>query len=122
MKKKTIRKSVSPLLALSMMLAALAGCSGKENPPSSGDASSKEISSASAPEAQDKVTIKFWKYQDENEQETLTKLVDKFNAESETTVVEFETFPWEQYVGEKLIANIAAAQARTCSGSAPAIF
>ena len=104
------------------MLAALAGCSGKENPPSSGDASSKEISSASAPEAQDKVTIKFWKYQDENEQETLTKLVDKFNAESETTVVEFETFPWEQYVGEKLIANIAAAQARTCSGSAPAIF
>lgn len=115
MKKKTIRKSVSLVLALSMMLAALAGCSGNENPPSSGDASSGETSSASAPEAQDKVTIKFWKYQDENEQETLTKLVDKFNAESETTVVEFETFPWEQYVGEKLIANIA-------SGTGPDVF
>lgn len=115
MKKKTVRKSISLLLALSMALAALAGCSGSENPPSSGDASSGETSSASAPEAQDKVTIKFWKYQDENEQETLTKLVDKFNAESETTVVEFETFPWEQYVGEKLIANIA-------SGTGPDVF
>lgn len=116
MKKKTIRKSVSLLLALAMSLAALTGCSGNNEPSSSAEnTSSGEASSASAPEAQDKVTIKFWKYQDENEQETLTKLVDKFNAESETTVVEFETFPWEQYVGEKLIANIA-------SGTGPDVF
>lgn len=55
----------------------------------------------------EEVTIKFWKYQDENEQETLEALVAKFNEENEDINVVFETFPWEQYTGEKLITAIA---------------
>lgn len=62
-----------------------------------------------------KVTIKFWKYQDENEQKTLDQLVAKFNKQSKTTKVEFEVFPWDQYVGEKLTASLAG-------GAGPDVF
>jgi multiple sugar transport system substrate-binding protein len=57
--------------------------------------------------APEKVTIKFWKYQDENEQATIEALVDKFNSESTTTNVVFEAYPWEQYTGEKITSSIA---------------
>jgi multiple sugar transport system substrate-binding protein len=58
----------------------------------------------------EEVTIKFWKYQDENEQETLEALVAKFNEENEDINVVFETFPWEQYTGEKLITAMAGGE------------
>ena len=61
-------------------------------------------------ETTEEVTIKFWKYQDENEQETLEALVSKFNEENEDINVVFETFPWEQYTGEKLITAIAGGE------------
>ena len=58
----------------------------------------------------EEVTIKFWKYQDENEQETLEALVAKFNEKNKDINVVFETFPWEQYTGEKLITAIAGGE------------
>ena len=64
--------------------------------------------STESPTTGNKVQIKFWKYQDENEQKTLEALVDKYNQQSSTTEVLFEVVPWEQYLGEKVPAALAA--------------
>jgi multiple sugar transport system substrate-binding protein len=62
-----------------------------------------------------KTTIKFWKYQDENEQKTMEMLIERFNAQSTTTKVELQVFPFDQYLGEKLISSLAG-------GTGPDVF
>lgn len=103
---------ISLTLAVCLLAGLFAGCTGSGQSSSDAPAASEnEAASAEQPSesaSTEEVTIKFWKYQDEAEQETLVKLVDRFNEENDHIQVELEVFPWEQYTGEKLIASIAS--------------
>ena len=109
----TIRKIAFILVAVMVCFSLLTACgqatetAPKEPTAQGSDATDKDASGDTEEAPKEKVTIKFWKYQDENEQATIEALVEKFNSESETTIVEFESYPWEQYNGEKITASIA---------------
>lgn len=105
-------KSLLRAVVLMLLLASLAACGngGASSEAGDGQQETAGASGSGTTDNADKVTLKFWKYQDENEQQTLTALVDKFNVQSKTTKVEFETFPFDQYVGEKLTVSLAAGE------------
>jgi multiple sugar transport system substrate-binding protein len=59
-------------------------------------------------QAADKITLKFWKYQDPVQQPVLEALIKKYNAEHENVQVELQTFPFDQYLAEKVLTAMAA--------------
>jgi multiple sugar transport system substrate-binding protein len=61
------------------------------------------------------VTLKFWKYQDPVQQPVLEKLIKKYNAAHTGVKVELETFPFDQYLSEKVLTSLSA-------GNGPDVF
>ncbi|NPV52400.1 MAG: sugar ABC transporter substrate-binding protein [Firmicutes bacterium] len=60
--------------------------------------------------ASPKLTLKFWKFAASNDDGDLAKMVDQWNKENPDIKVVFETFPWDQYVNEKLTVGFASRQ------------
>ncbi len=117
MKSKFI-KVISLIITFTLLTSVMVGCGNAGTQNDTKDAKKSQAADNTQKDTQaptEKITIKFWKYQDENEQKTLTSLVDKFNSQSATTKVVFETQPFDQYLGEKLTASLAA-------GTGPDVF
>jgi multiple sugar transport system substrate-binding protein len=65
--------------------------------------------------ADEPVTLTFWKYQDPVQQPVLEALIEKYNSEHENVKVELETFPFDQYLAEKVTTAMSA-------GTGPDVF
>lgn len=63
----------------------------------------------------DVVTLKFWKYQDPVQQPVLDELIAKYNKEHSDVKVELETFPFDQYLAEKVTTSLS-------TGNGPDVF
>lgn len=61
------------------------------------------------------IVITFWKYQDPVQQPVLEALIEEYNSEQDDVVVELQTFPFDQYLAEKVITAMSA-------GTGPDVF
>lgn len=67
------------------------------------------------PSADEPITLTFWKYQDPVQQPVLEALIDEYNSEHDDVRVELETFPFDQYLAEKVTTAMSA-------GTGPDVF
>ncbi len=61
------------------------------------------------------VTLKFWKYEDPVQQPVLQALITEYNASHPKVHVELQTFPFDQYLAEKVTTGLSA-------GNGPDVF
>ncbi len=84
-----------------------------------GSDSEPEASSTTAPEqttsGAEPVTLTFWKYQDPVQQPVLESLIEEYNATHDGVTVELQTFPFDQYLAEKVLTAMSA-------GTGPDVF
>lgn len=121
MKKKLFKKAVAAVMA-GCMVFSLAACGGSSQAPaqSGTETTEKEAASASESEASgtqetasgEKTKITFWAPFSGGDGDIMTSLVDEFNAQSETTEVEFMIIKSEEYY-TKLLAAMTSDSAPT---------
>lgn len=97
--RRTFARIAASGLAVSAAAPLLAACG------ASGDESS----------ADGRVTLKFWKYEDPATKTVLEQLVAKYNRENANVRVVMQTFPFDQYLAEKITTALSA-------GSGPDVF
>lgn len=125
MKKKSIGKKVTALCLSAIMVLSLAACGGEnsgENSTASTDAPKAENGTVSgenpaaggeeAPATGEKTKITFWAPFSGGDGDIMTGLVDEFNAQSQTTEVEFMIIKSEEYY-TKLLAAMTTDSAPT---------
>ncbi len=61
------------------------------------------------------VTLKFWKYQDPVQQPVLESLISQYNSTHPKVKVVLQTFPFDQYLSEKVLTALSA-------GDGPDVF